>query len=145
MEMKQLLRYIEARKDNVQMEMVHDIMLNMSDYIKEISEEKYDCYWLQLYEIAYGEKLSQEMAECWVNSMRPYAKWSMEETNEVISAKSLRVDPIEFYVVMNMMYSDYGEMIPFDLDTYIRLSIAWLQDADAGEHKLYNYWKYIIK
>lgn len=145
MRMEESIRVIEKNKNDAQMESLHKIIIDMAESLQECDENCFNYYCDEIYKLAYGETITPAVAKQWVDSMRPYAKWTMEETNEVLAVKGLKLDPTEFYVVMNMMFSDYGDSIPFDLDTYINLSVAWLQDADTVPHKLYNYWRYIAK
>lgn len=121
------------------------LMDEVLDYLKSTNKELYDEVECSLYEMAYGKTLSLEMAEKWVNNMTPRAKWSKAETDRVLDEYGLTLDPISFYVVMNMMYSDYGKSIGDNLEMYIKLARDFLKDDDAKENKLYCYWKNIVK
>lgn len=113
-----------------------------------------------LYEDAYGHKLSKDIAEDWVRSMavpdgsvgENGQKWSMDSTTE--HGNKLNIDwsrhnKIDFYVVMNMMYSDYyktAKALGMQEDSmfFARLAKDWLCDEDAHENKLYRYYFEVV-
>ena len=44
------------------------------------------------------------------------------------------------YIVMNSLYNDYGNIInKDDVNTYIRLAHAWLDDEDGKNNKVWWY------
>lgn len=84
--------------------------------------------------------LTYEEAQEWVHHMRPYGeKWSIEETTQLLSDKT--IDKNEWYAVMNMMWNDYREVLGEGVDNYKKLSTAWFKDVDAPEGKTYKYYK----
>lgn len=120
------------------------------DYIKETDSEKYDKLEMKMHEIVYGKVITEEMAKEWVSSMRPMAKWTMEDTNATLKQYGLNIDPIQFYVVMNMLYSDMKNVLGSgddeeSLEKYVEATKDWLNDDDVGKDKLYDYYKYVIK
>lgn len=115
------------------------------DHLKECDYELYDDIECKMYELVYGEKLTLTMAENWVKEMKPMAKWTKEETDKVISEKDLDINDVDFFVCMNMMYSDYNKIFGDDLEKYVKLSLDFLNDTDAKDNKLYRYYKYIVK
>lgn len=141
-------KYIEKivennRQEDMQelSEILEDVMYKLKDY----NEKCFNKYKTHLYEMAYGKVLNMDMAEDWVESMTPPAKWTFEETSAVKRQYGLQdISDIDFYVVMNMLYSDMHEMYGEDVDRYVRATKLWLNDPDAKEGKLYNYRKYII-
>jgi len=98
------------------------------------------------------EKLTDEMATAWVEELKntdpdhPVGpKWS-RETIKPIAMKHGFTSPekqLEFWVVMNMMYSDYAETAKkhgvSTLDFYADMAKAWMRDKDAVEHKTAAY------
>lgn len=120
------------------------LMEKTMDHLKDCDEKLYDEIECSLYVMANGKVISKEMAKKWVASMKPYEEhWDLESVKEVIKSNSLDVDPVEFYVVLNMMFNDYYKVIGDDLEMYIKLSKAWLKDEDARKDKLFEYWQYI--
>jgi len=71
----------------------------------------------ELYEAAYGTVITKELAEAWVKSMaitdgserENGLKWTMEQTTEYGNKVGIdwnKHTKTDFYIVMNMMYSD---------------------------------------
>lgn len=146
--------YIEAIVANGKAEDMDRLSEMLQDTLYEIKDYNYDefCdYKMELYEMAYGKTITREMAENWVNSMRPSAKWDFETTSAVKKKYNLAtIDDISFYVVMNMLYSDMHNILGDGDDEegvirYIEATKDWLNDEDIGKDKLYNYWKYVAK
>lgn len=97
--------------------------------------------------------IDKQTAEEWTRKMRnsdgsmgPH--WKMEQVKQVMQQKGIDKDPIEFYVTMNMLYSDYGQVAKThginSVDFYIDLAKAFLDDPDAGDDKLMKYYEYIV-
>lgn len=142
-------KYIEkiGEKRNVEdMETLGDML---ADLIEDMKEEHYDLYKdykLDLYEMAYGKKISEDMADKWVKEMKPVGiHWTMEETTNAMNDLGYSFNEIDFYVVANMMYNDYYNLVKEDETLALKLASDWLNDEDAKEDKLYCYWKHVIK
>lgn len=107
----------------------------------------------------YGEgeshhPLTRDMAEAWVAKMENSdgstgAHWTMEQTKQIQSQKGIGLDPIKFWVTMNMMYSDYfmaAEKAGIgSVDFYADMAKAFLTDKDAQPDKLDRYYHAIVK
>lgn len=118
--------------------------------VKECDPEWFEKQCMKLYVMAYGEVLTEEMAEEWVHSMKPMAKWTMEETTSVLENYNVDLDKIKFYIVMNMLYSDMKNVLGEGNDEesikkYIQASKDWLNDEDVSESKLFKYYRYIVQ
>lgn len=98
--------------------------------------------------------MDRRMAEEWTESMRnadgstgPH--WSMDQTKQVMEKRQVECDPIEFYVTMNMLYSDYSKVVKAhgitSVDFYADMAKAFLEDEDAVEDKLMMYYRYIVE
>lgn len=127
-------------------ESLMDVIDMLMCEVKEDEPELYNHIECVLYEDAYGKKINEEMAHQWVKNMQPVAMhWTMEETTGAAKSSGYSVNPIEFYVVANMMYNDYYNIVKEDETMALRLAKEWLTDKDAKECKLYEYWKHVIK
>ena len=144
--------YIQTIVDNGKREDMEKLSNMLEDVLYEIKENNHDeyCeYKMELYEMAYGKTLTREEAEKWVNKMVPSGKWPFETTSAVKKQYGItNIDDVSFYVVMNMLYSDMGNVLgtgddPESLEKYIKATKDWLNDEDVASDKLYNYWKYI--
>lgn len=76
------------------------------------------------------------------------AHWNMEQTKQVMAQKNIDLDPVEFYLAMNMMYSDYCKVAKKlnvnNVDFYAHMARAFLEDQDGGSDKLMRYYKYVV-
>lgn len=145
MHIKEYLAKIVEDGDKKEMQELSYMLDELVCYMKEYNHDLYCDYKMKLYEMAYGKVLTLEMAEEWVKEMQPMARWTYEETDKILLDYNLKINQIDFYVVMNMMYSDYGKVLGEDIETYIKMTKAFLEDKDAKDGKLYNYWKSIVK
>lgn len=75
--------------------------------------------------------------------------WSMDQTKQVAAQKNVSENPLEFWVAMNMMYSDYCAMAKKHnvntVDFYVDMAKAFLDDKDAKPDKLGRYYYSIVK
>lgn len=77
------------------------------------------------------------------------AKWTKEQTDEIMRRSAVKCDPTEFYAAINMLYSDYGKVAhefgvchePF----FTKMAEAFLRDPDAVKDKLKEYWEHVVK
>ncbi len=101
----------------------------------------------------HSGELTKEKAQEWTKKMKnsdgssgPH--WKLEQTNALMEKLGVSLNPIEFYVAANMMYSDYcGVAKKFGLDTpdyYGHMAKAFLEDKDAGPDKLKKYFEEIV-
>lgn len=142
-------KYIEKIGENRNIEDMQKLGDMLSDIIystKDSHPEIYEKYKLELYEMAYGKKLNEEMAEKWVKEMKPVGlHWNIEETTNAMQSLGYNFDKIDFFTVSNMMYNDYYDLVKEDETLALKLAKDWLDDVDAKKDKLYCYWKYIIE
>lgn len=96
-----------------------------------------------------GREFTEEDAKAWVASMNPPAKWTMEQTTDVMNKQGYSHRPWEFWAVMNALYSDYGKtMAKYGADkpeVWAALAHDWLDDADAEDGKAGRYWRDIVR
>lgn len=127
-------------------ESLMDVIDMLMCEVKEEEPELYKHIECTLYEDAYGKKINEEMAHQWVRLMQPVGMhWTMEETTGAMKSLGYSLNSIEFYVVANMMYNDYYGIVKEDETLALKLAKDWLDDKDAKECKLYEYWKHVIK
>lgn len=93
-------------------------------------------------------KFTKEDAIEWAKHMDPPARWTMEQTTSVMKQRGLEHDPCEFYVVMNMLVSDYGKtMAKYNMDkpeVWADLAHDFIDDPDAVSGKTGKYWRDIV-
>ena len=98
-------------------------------------------------------KLDRTMAEQWTADMKnedgttgPH--WNMEQVKQAMAQRSIPGDPVEFYAVLNSLYSDFGEVFKkynLKMDFYCDLTRAWLDDSDAVDNKAAAYFEYVVR
>lgn len=105
----------------------------------------------------FGEvgALTMEDAEEWVNSMSNEdgthgAHWTIDQVKQVMAQRKIDCDPVEMWAAMNMIYSDYYKAakkhgVGGNLDFYIDMAKAFLDDKDARKNKISAYYEYIAK
>lgn len=142
-------KYIDKIADNGKIEDMKELGDMLSEVIYEMKDahpEEYHEYKMELYEMAYGKKINEEMAEKWIKEMKPIGMhWTKEETTNAMQSLGYNVDTTDFFVVANMMYNDYYDLVKEDETLALKLAYDWLRDEDAKEDKLYCYWKHIVK
>lgn len=141
---------------------LHNDKMSPEEIIKHIAsaiDEDIDCSqeYKELYETAYGEKLSQEIITEWVKTMKITdgsedrhngQKWTVDQCYEIGNKLGMdwnKHNKYEFYAVMNMEYSDkYKTAKKYGLEAdpmyFGSLAKDWLCDSDVKENKLYNYY-----
>lgn len=140
-----LIRIIEKGIQD-DMEKLSDMLDESIHKVKEFDPEWFEKKKLKLYEMAYGKVIDEETAKEWVKSMEPVGiHWTIEETTNAMQNMGYNLDKLQFFVVTNMMYNDYYNIVKDNEELALKLAKDWLEDKDAKEDKLYCYWKYIIK
>ncbi|MBO7275548.1 MAG: hypothetical protein J6V15_04160 [Clostridia bacterium] len=100
------------------------------------------------------QELDQKTAKRWVESMqsedgRKGSRWNEMQAESIMHQMGIRENPIEFYAILNAMYSDYSKVAKeFGVDRpdfYAKLAEAWINDKDAVEGKAAIYYECIVK
>ena len=75
--------------------------------------------------------------------------WTMEQVKQVAKQKGLSMEPVELYAVLNALYSDYDHVLKkhgiSNIDVYVDLAKAWIEDKDAVPNKALAYYECIVK
>jgi hypothetical protein len=66
--------------------------------------------------------------------------WDRDTTDKVLHSKGYDFNPCDWYVALNMIYSDYYKSGRSD-ETYIEMAYDFLADEDAPAHKMKRYYK----
>lgn len=143
---KKYIEIIGENKNPKDMEKLGDMLSELIYMTKDSHSDIYNKYKTELYEMAYGKHINEEMANKWVKSMVPRGEhWNIDQTTNAMHELGYSLNPIEFYVVANMMYNDYYNLVDTNEELALQLAEDWLDDKDSIEEKLYDYWKYIAK
>lgn len=100
-------------------------------------------------------RLTQEMADEWMQGLQnedgtrgPH--WTMDHVKQIMSQRGIEADPIQFYAILNAIYSDYCKVLKKHgvgdrVDIYVDLACAWLNDKDAVKDKASSYYEHTVK
>lgn len=99
-------------------------------------------------------KMDKHTAEEWAHQMKnedgtsgPH--WNMEQAKQIMQQNGIDCDPAEFYVALNMMYSDYCKVAKkYNINEsgyYAHMAKAFLDDKDAEDGKLMRYYECVVK
>lgn len=101
-----------------------------------------------------GMSFDKEAAEEWMRNIKNAddsvgAHWPLEHIKQVMSQKGVELDPMEFWVAVNMMYADYypvaKAMNMNNIGFYMELAKCFLEDEDAVKDKLAAYYHSVVK
>lgn len=147
MKIRRFIDDIVTKGNKEDMEKLSCVFEEAMCYLKEYDYDYYKKIKCDLYKLAYGEYITPELAEKWVGDMQPRYKWEKADTDNVMKTKGIKeVSDVDFYVAMNMMYSDYGRILgDEDLDKYVEMSLRFLLDEDVAGNKLFNYYFGVVK
>lgn len=142
-------KIIQRIIDNGNVDDMHELSDILEDVLEELQnydKEYYKKYEMDLYEMAYGCVLNEEMAKEIVSKMRPYSeKWSIEETSRIQQQYGLNFRNNDFYVVMNSAYNDFKDIFNDNIEMYVRYTNDFINDEDASKDKVYIYFTTIPK
>lgn len=148
---------IDPIKEQKDLGLTNDILMEtFKSAIKPLKysdKEVYDEVVDKLYKECYGEHFSDWLAEKAVENFKNVdgtegAHWSVEQIDDVIrqyGIKCIGFNRWDLYFVMNMLYSDYYNVLGSDTATYVKMSKAWFEDPDVSEGKAYRYYMQVAK
>lgn len=139
------IKEIINSNDNKKMEQLREVVEKAITDLKYVDYAKYEDIECKLYEIIEGKKLNEEKAREWVARMEPMAMWSMEDIKQIKENQKVDIPLVDLYALMNMLHSDYENIIGTDTGKYVEFAKDWYNDIDSskkGSEKLYCYWKH---
>ncbi len=143
--------HIKEYKANLEKSIGEYMERPVSERSADVIDSMTEC-WMHLNEAekmlsadtVYGGEFTHEDAKAWADKMvnddgTMGAHWTMEQTTAVAEANGVKFEHVydyDWYITMNMMYSDYcGVAVKFGVDTpefFTELTKAFLFDKDAG-------------
>lgn len=153
MKIREYISKIGENKKIEDMQELGDMLADIIYEMKESHHELYEKYKMELYIMANGKVLTDDMKREWVKEMKPMAKWTEEEVKSVVSQYGIKVPYMSAYVILNMLYSDMKNALGSgddeeSLKRYLQATNDWYFDEDSkvdGEEKLFNYKFYVVK
>ena len=96
---------------------------------------------------AGSARMDRATAETWVRNLGQ--NWTMEQAKQIMTRYGYACDPVEFWVALNMMQSDYSRVAAVcgsdKEEFYAAMAHAFLDDKDALPGKLSRYYHAIVK
>lgn len=99
-------------------------------------------------------ELSGEDAKEWAQRMENSdgthgAHWTLEQAKKVMEQNEFECAPVEFWMALCMMYSDYSKAaqkhgVGNSVEFYADMACAFLKDKDAPKDKLARYYRHIV-
>lgn len=139
----------EAYSKNLPEEKIEELAERMSLFVHNADWEDQKALAEDLDFIIYGPHFTKEKAMQAVSHMvnedgTTGQHWTCEETRSVAESKGIyfsaeKFNEYDWYYVMNMLYSDYYNVLGNNTDSYAKMAMAWLRDKDAPEGKAKKY------
>lgn len=148
MKIREYIAKIGENRKPEDMQKLGDMLSEIIYSMKESHPDLYEKYKMKLYGLAYNYKFTREMSEEIVDNMKPRAEiWNYETTTQVKNQYGLNnINPEDFYLVINSLGNDYGDVINTDeVETYVKMAKAFIEDKDAKENKIWIYFTKIPK
>lgn len=98
---------------------------------------------------------SMDMAKIWASKLQnedgskgPH--WTVEQAKQIMAQRKLSINPAEFWMAMNLVYSDFSPVakkhgVGGNLDFYVDMAKAFLDDKDSKKYKLSEYYSHVVK
>ena len=123
-----------------------DAVIDAIEDMKKKDKFAYYSSCFTVHESIFGKHFSEEMALDAVSKMvnadgTSGEHWSLQQTNALLSSNALNYNKYDFYYVINMLYSDFCDVVGSDSNTYFKMAKAYIDDPDASENKAYCLWK----
>ena len=140
--MKEYIKKIVQIGKPEDMECLSDILVDLLYEVKETNYDEFKKYKKKIKGMAYDYKIDEELAHEIVEDMKPLGEyWNRETVASVIGNDNHSL--CDMYVVMNSLVNDYQSVVnPEEVETYIKMAHAWLDDVDGKQNKV---WWYFIK
>lgn len=144
---KEYIKKIIENGKTEDMEKLSNMLEDVIYDIRRTNPEHYNEYKKCLYEMAYGKVITEEKAEKIIENMKPYGMhWTLEQTESVRKNYNLDdIRPVDFWLVMNMAYNDYHDLFNEDVEQYVKYTTMFIDDEDANDDKVYDYFTTIPK
>lgn len=115
--------------------------------IKEAHPEKYKDIKNDIYIAVNGYHFNEDMLSDITSKMindngTPAPKWTVAETTQVAKTNGVsftKFNEFDWNYTMNMIYSDYCEVLGDNVVSYVKMAEKFLNDKDAPEGKALRY------
>lgn len=142
---RNLITKIVEHGSNDDMHKLKHIMCKVVDKLKILDYDDYKEAEYELYKIALGKHLNEELAKEWTSKMinkdgTHGEHWTIDQTQQFNS----KYDKYDWYAILNMHYSDYYNP-KFSTSDYVEMTKDWFNDQDADECKTLKYYMLVVR
>ncbi len=142
--MEEYWKYLQGNE-----KLMKNFFMAIVEAIKAMKDkDKYAYYksYFTVHESIFGKHFNEELARKAVREMGNVdgttgEHWTLQQTNSLVASNNLTCNKYDFYYVINMLYSDFSNVIGNDANIYMKMSVAYIDDPDAVEGKAYCLWK----
>lgn len=146
MKVREMIDRIIEEGNRDKMYKLNDMLNDLICDMKMDNPKLYHEYKKDLYETAYGKVIMKDKAIEIVDNMLPYGEhYDMDMVEKIAKEHNMKYDDVDIYLVINSLYNDYCDIFGDDDETYIKMTKKWLDDKDAVEDKVYEYFCNIPK
>ena len=75
--------------------------------------------------------------------------WTLEQTNQIMTQRGINCDPYQWWVAMNMVYSDYSKVAKklnvSNIDFYAEIAKRFWMIRTPLPDKLARYYEFVVK
>ena len=143
--MRKLKKYWEQASANP--EKIKEMEEIVCEALEEIRGRCPRLFWDTAYKlhcVAYGQHFDEELAKKAVSKMKNVdgtrgEHWTYEQTSQLADQQGICCKA-DWYYVMNMLHSDFVEVLGNDTSNYVRMAKAYMCDPDATESKVFDLW-----
>lgn len=142
-----MLRYWdEIKDDDNKLRCFFDFVITSIEGMKHGNQKAYWQAKLGVHECIFGSHFDKYLAQKAVSKMKNVdgtsgEHWTLEQIESVMKSHKLDYNCFDFYYLMNMLYSDYEDIFSDNVDTYIKMACAYIDDPDADDGKVFRIWK----
>lgn len=115
-----------------------------------LSQESLESLTEEIYELVYGCHFCRETYEEAVSGLvnedgTHGAHFTFEEATDLMAQNGVQggtlFNSYDFAYVLNMVYSDYSDMLGNDNSNYVRFADRFIRDSDAPNGKAWKYYR----
>ena len=126
-------------------EQLDDFLREAMDYLRSNEPRVYEILTGLMYDCIYGLHFNEWSYRKAVGALKNRdgtngAHWRLEELERLgIAFEGKDYNLYDFAFAINMIYSDYYGLVPDDVQTYRKMAVGFLEDADAPRGKAWLY------
>lgn len=122
--------------------------------LKEEHPEVFCILKVELFKLLHGPHFTKDLVEEALEAVtakyghRNKIKWTVEESEQIANKFGIHYElnnKYDWYYAINLMYLLYSEVLPDDLQTYVKLAYCWINDKSLPEGKPFIHYHHHIK